>query len=69
MTAAVPSPYLLAKALTGPDGKPAPDMRWLNPTDHFHQLQQDAFTHAAPLSALWLIWEYRDGAYRPIARS
>ena len=68
MTTADPPPFLLAKAIAGPHGQPAPDMRWLNPTDHFHQRQQDAYTHAAPLSAQWLIWQYRDGTYRPIAR-
>jgi hypothetical protein len=69
MTATDKPPFLLAKAITGPDGLPAPDLRWLNPTDHFHQRQQDAITHAAPLSAQWLIWEYMDGAYCQIART
>ncbi len=67
MTATDKPPFLLAKAIPGPDGRPIPDLRGLNPTDHFHQLQQDAITHAAPLSAQWLIWEYSDGAARQIA--
>jgi hypothetical protein len=69
MTVTDPPPFVLAKAVIGPDGRPAPDMRWLNPTDHFHQRQQDAFTHVAPLSAQWLIWEYVNGSYSQIARS
>jgi hypothetical protein len=68
MTAADPPPFLLAKAITGPDGRPAPDMRWLNPTDHFHVRQQDAVNSAVPLSAQWRIWEYVNGTYSQIAR-
>ena len=68
MPATDPPPFILAKAISGPDGRPAPDMRWLNPTDHFHQRQQDAIAHAAPLSAQWLVWEYSGGSYSQIAR-
>jgi hypothetical protein len=68
MTDTDPPPFLLAKAIAGPDGQPAPDMRWLNPTDHFHLRLQDALTHAAPLSAQWLIWERANGTYGQIAR-